>query len=108
VISIQIDRDLILQLCSEASFERGVGYFEDGRVEIREANPSRVIATVIGTDDYTVEVDLGDELSATCDCPYDYGGYCKHIVATLLEIEQELRLDPGADGGRRPEAETGV
>jgi uncharacterized Zn finger protein len=31
-----------------------------------------------------VELDGGGIRSATCTCPYDFGGFCKHIVALLL------------------------
>jgi len=31
-----------------------------------------------------VELDLGGVRSASCTCPYDWGGDCKHIVALLL------------------------
>ena len=31
-----------------------------------------------------VELDDGGIRSAVCACPYDWGGYCKHIVALLL------------------------
>ncbi len=35
---------------------------------------------------YQVEVELENGLvsSAYCTCPYDWGGYCKHIIALLL------------------------
>jgi uncharacterized Zn finger protein len=32
----------------------------------------------------TVKLDAGGIIEAECTCPYDWGGYCKHIVATLL------------------------
>lgn len=31
-----------------------------------------------------VELDDGGIRSANCTCPYDFGGYCKHMVALLL------------------------
>lgn len=30
------------------------------------------------------ELDEGGVRAASCSCPYDFGGYCKHIVALLL------------------------
>jgi uncharacterized Zn finger protein len=87
---IKLGLDKIKELCTKASFERGQRYFEDGRVRIRELSPSRVTAAVAGTSNYRVEVDLEDEkgISAACTCPYDWEGYCKHIVATLLAVEE--------------------
>jgi uncharacterized Zn finger protein len=35
------------------------------------------------------ELDDGGIRSATCTCPYDFGGYCKHIVALLLVYAQK-------------------
>lgn len=84
---IKFDSNRIKELCTEASFERGKRYFEEGRVKIKEASPSKVVASVAGTDNYRVEVDPED-LSSTCTCPYDCEGYCKHIVATLLAIDK--------------------
>ena len=43
---------------------------------------------MIGTDNYRVEIDL-DDFSAVCNCPYDLEGYCKHIVAAFLAIDNE-------------------
>ena len=36
-----------------------------------------------------VEFDEGGIIGAICDCPYDWGGWCKHIVATLLACLHE-------------------
>ncbi len=86
---MDVDIDDIRHLANEASFERGERYFEEGRVEIIEASERRVKAVVEGTYNYTVEVDLDEGISATCTCPYDWGGYCKHIVAVLLAMAKD-------------------
>ncbi len=83
---IRPEQHQIRELCTEQSFQRGMRYFEEGRVKITGASPSSIVATVIGTDKYHVEIDL-DAFSASCNCPYDLEGYCKHIVATFLAIE---------------------
>ncbi len=83
---MRLDLETIRSLCTERSFERGVGYFEAGWVKVVDASPSWVKAVVSGTDDYRVEINLDDQISATCTCPYDWGGYCKHIVATMLAM----------------------
>jgi uncharacterized Zn finger protein len=72
----------IRELCTEQSFQRGLRYFEEGRVKITEALSSRIVATVIGTNNYRVEIDL-DDFSAVCNWTYDLEGYCKHIVGQL-------------------------
>ena len=83
---IKSGQNQIRELCTEQSFQRGLRYFEEGRVKIREASSSQIVATVIGTDNYRVEIDL-DNFSAVCNCPYDLEGYCKHIVAAFLAID---------------------
>ncbi|MFB3764515.1 MAG: SWIM zinc finger domain-containing protein [Methanotrichaceae archaeon] len=78
--------DEIRKLCTEASFERGKKYHDEGRVNILEASPTGVTAEVQGTEKYNVKVDLMNGISAECNCPYDLEGYCKHIVAVLLSM----------------------
>ncbi len=86
---IRLGLDKIKELCTKASFERGQRYLDEGRVKITEVSPSKVTAVVAGTSNYRVEINLEDkDISATCTCPYDWEGYCKHIVATLLAIEE--------------------
>ena len=44
-------------------------------------------------------LDDGGIGSATCTCPYDWGGYCKHIVAVLLTVlhGNEVTVKPELD-----------
>ena len=85
---IRSGQNQIRDRCTEQSFQRGLRYFEEGRVKIKEASSSQIVATVIGTDSYRVEIDL-DDFSAVCNCPYDLEGYCKHIVAAFLAVDNE-------------------
>lgn len=78
--------DKIRQLCTEASFNRGKKYLDEGRVNILKASPTGVTAEVQGTEMYNINVDLKKRISAECDCPYELEGYCKHIVAVLLSM----------------------
>ncbi|MDI6704596.1 MAG: SWIM zinc finger family protein [bacterium] len=43
-----------------------------------------------GTSDYqvTIQVDKED-IEASCTCPYDWGGYCKHVVATFIALSED-------------------
>jgi uncharacterized protein YqeY len=56
---------------------------------VRHDNPDSWTAEVEGSDLYSVEIKMnGDEIvSWVCDCPYDYGDICKHVVAVLLYIK---------------------
>jgi uncharacterized Zn finger protein len=73
---------------SSQSFSRGMGYFRDGSVgEVAQRN-NVISADVAGSEyePYQVTIVLGEKgiRSADCTCPYEQGGYCKHIVAVLL------------------------
>lgn len=87
--------------CSEASFERGRAYYTGGAVKkcLRPGETS-IEAQVSGTQTYRVQVwvKAPGHLGASCTCPYDYGGDCKHIVATLLTwLNQPERFRPPVD-----------
>ena len=56
-------------------------------VERATLRSSQLFAEVSGSEwqPYRVGVTITDDsFTASCTCPYDWGGYCKHIVATLL------------------------
>lgn len=78
----------IRKLCTEQSFERGRDYFEAGAIVRPVIMGNTLMAECEGTDyqPYKVTVSFGNGgvSSASCSCPYDWGGYCKHIVALLL------------------------
>ena len=79
----------IRKLCTESSFERGIEYFKMGRVINLKQLGDKITATVEGTDDYQVTIYTEKNIiSATCTCPYDWGGYCKHIVAALIALSE--------------------
>ncbi len=71
--------------------DRGADYFEDDSVEnLRKVSKSKWRANVIGTDFYDVEIDIKKEdvVGWYCDCPYDWGPVCKHVVAVLCHIRK--------------------
>jgi hypothetical protein len=70
---------------------RGLGYFKDGNVISLEYNEGEWLADVEGSDDYTVSVTLsntGEILESDCDCPYDWGEYCKHQAAVFYALRK--------------------
>lgn len=72
---------------TEQSYDRGVDYYHAGAVESATLRGNQLFAEVQGSewDPYQVGVTFtGDDFTASCSCPYDWGGYCKHVVATLL------------------------
>lgn len=69
-------------------YQRGKTYRSAVELLLKQGN--RYTAQVSGTRLYKVEIiDKDDYPTATCTCPYTYGGFCKHIVAVALEIIDE-------------------
>jgi uncharacterized Zn finger protein len=91
-----LSETLIRQHTTPDSFMRGQEYFHDGAVlsvvrrgpvleaEVEGSLPTPYLVRVV--------VDGGGISLSTCTCPYDWGGWCKHIVATLFTCIHE----PGA------------
>jgi uncharacterized Zn finger protein len=89
----QIKESDIQVLASAESFARGQRYFDEGAVLEVTRRGNLIAAEVAGSDydPYRVQVTLADSGigDTTCSCPYDWGGICKHIVATLLAAIHE-------------------
>lgn len=66
------------------SLRRAKGYLGRVRDPIRVGQT--LAAQVRGSRLYDVEVDVEpDGINARCSCPYDWGGYCKHVGALVLK-----------------------
>ncbi|MDR0454681.1 MAG: hypothetical protein LBH05_07720 [Deferribacteraceae bacterium] len=78
----------------EKILTRGKNYFAKGLVaDIWCETKNHYSAVVEGNIPYDVEIHLdADEIiiSHNCDCPYDWGEYCKHEVAVLFAIRENL------------------
>ena len=75
--------------------QRGREYFESNAVEILYTDPDFVSAQVAGTEDYAVDLEREHaSLICSCECPYfeENSEVCKHIWATLLELEHRGHL----------------
>ena len=74
---------------------RGQRYFDDGFViDMWTETPNHYQAVVDGSIPYDVEIHLnpkGEVVFHNCDCPYDWGEYCKHEIAVLLAIRKHLK-----------------
>lgn len=81
------------QQINDIILERGYDYFEEGCVtEVKDLGHGDYEATVEGSDTYTVRLHLeGSQVTDyECDCPYDKGPVCKHVVAVLYYLQQYL------------------
>jgi superfamily II DNA or RNA helicase len=80
----------------EKTIARGKQYFRDGAVTLLRTDGDSITAQVEGSQPrkYRVEIDwsraLDGDISAFCDCPRYADGYlCKHVWATLLQVDAE-------------------
>lgn len=97
---MDLDEADIRQTCTDAVFNRGRNYRDEGRVQRIERFGTVVTAAVQGTDLYDVTVDTDEPaLDAQCTCPYQGPGECKHVVAALLDSI----ADPPQDESERVE-----
>ena len=89
----------IRPLATDQTWSRGEDYYYSNSVENIVWRDGLLTAEVEGSayEPYIVQVifDQGKIHSTSCTCPYDWGGDCKHIIATLFylchrrdEIEQ--------------------
>ena len=93
-----VTEELIHTKVTEKSFERGEEYYDMGVVESVVRRGNRLFAEVLGSEEAPYDVGIwfreGD-FDASCTCPYDWGGYCKHVVAVLLTWMRDRKLVSG-------------
>ena len=104
---MQIPLDNFEQYIDNTILQRGYSYFKNGHVrELEEITPGKFQAIVEGTEDYTVSLRIRDGVITEhiCDCPYDMGPICKHVVAVIFELQQEelgLKKQNSSSSGSR-------
>ncbi|MEG3437210.1 SWIM zinc finger family protein [Pannus brasiliensis CCIBt3594] len=88
-----IDENAIRGNATDSSWQRGQEYYREKAVISLGQRGESLEALVRGSEwkPYRVRIDFSDnEIDlADCNCPYDYGGWCKHIVATLLAASRQ-------------------
>lgn len=94
----KVTKTAIHELASPEVVERGQDYYESGAVLSLVRRGKQLQAEVQGSDyePYRVTVVLGSRGGVDgygCSCPYDWGGACKHVVATLLALQHAARID---------------
>ncbi len=86
----------IRQKATAESFRRGKNYYRQGAVTSLVLRGNVLLAEVEGSQyvPYQVQItfDEGGAIDASCSCPYNWGGWCKHIVATLLACLHEPEM----------------
>ncbi|NDJ75050.1 MAG: hypothetical protein GYB65_02225 [Chloroflexi bacterium] len=85
---MRLSEDIVRRNATAQSFERGEHYYAHGAVHDCVRRGMTLEAQVEGSQfaPYRVAITLDEAgiRSASCTCPYDFGGYCKHQVAVLL------------------------
>ncbi|MCC5608846.1 SWIM zinc finger domain-containing protein [Nostoc sp. CHAB 5834] len=100
----QISEFTIRRHANAKSFQRGEAYYEAGAVNTVTQRGDLLQAEVAGTEARPYHVNLSFDssglISANCTCAYNFDGWCKHIVATMLvcarnpeNIEQRPTLE---------------
>lgn len=90
-MEIQLDR--FEEQIDEVILQRGLNYFRKGYVtDVEEIGYGDYEATVNGREIYTVHlhIEKGIVTEYDCNCPYDQGPVCKHIVAVLFYLQQDM------------------
>jgi uncharacterized Zn finger protein len=84
----QISEFTIRRHANAKSFQRGEAYYEAGAVNAVTQRGHILQADVAGTEARPYHVNLSFDssglISANCTCAYNFDGWCKHIVATML------------------------
>ncbi len=88
----KITESMIRAGASPESFRRGEEYYREGAVSNTAIQGTLLSGECAGTyaPYYRVQVELDEAgiADASCSCLYEYGGYCKHVVAFLLAYLQ--------------------
>ena len=77
---------------SKSILRKGEEYWVEDAVQNLEQDGATWAADVYGTDNYLTEVTIknGQVVEWSCDCPYDHGPICKHVVAVLFAVRDEI------------------
>lgn len=98
----KVTEAIIRQQASADSYQHGREYYEQGAVLSVGRRGQQLQAEVEGSqyEPYRIQIscDAGGITQALCSCPYDWGGWCKHIVATLLAcVRDPARVEARPD-----------
>lgn len=86
------------QLFQNHILDRGLDYFNDGRVNHMRVGECFIDAIVHGCEKYEVHIDLedGEVDEMLCSCPSAEGGVnCKHMAAVLFTMEGNIKSNEG-------------
>lgn len=92
----EISEAIIRHNSNTSSYSRGEEYYRRGAIAELKKRGNLIQAEVEGSEitpyQVSIRFDAGGITSACCTCPYDYDGWCKHIVATLLSCLRQSEI----------------
>ncbi|PCH67401.1 MAG: hypothetical protein COC06_11280 [Bacteroidales bacterium] len=80
------------QYIEDKILKRALSYFKNNKVnEPIETGVGEYEAVVEGTEDYIVKLVIKNDtiVEHVCTCPYDWGPFCKHVVAVIFYLQQD-------------------
>ncbi len=84
----KLTESMIQALATPESYQRGRKYYEGGATFNAAIQGDSLLGECEGSSapSYRIRIQLDSAgiREAECTCPYDWGGFCKHIVALLL------------------------
>ncbi|NJM76835.1 MAG: hypothetical protein HC852_14890 [Acaryochloridaceae cyanobacterium RU_4_10] len=94
----KLSEAFIRRHATSQSLERGQDYYQSGSVTSLIQRGKELSAKVEGSEfePYRISIGFnkGGVTSVFCTCPYDFEGWCKHIIATLLTcLHQPDRIE---------------
>lgn len=79
----------IISSASSSSSWRGLDYYKKNKIKnLKKLNDFEYTSEVIGSETYSVYLDVSHPRRSTCNCPLANGKriICKHIVATFFKV----------------------
>ncbi|UJH90584.1 hypothetical protein LZ575_17620 [Antarcticibacterium sp. 1MA-6-2] len=90
-----IPLDEFEQVIDRTILKRGFNYYNDGNVlDIEEIAEGEYEAIVMGSEEDVVSLQVKNNSITryNCECPYDLGLVCKHIVAAIFSLQKDILL----------------
>lgn len=87
-----IDLYAVQRRTNSQTYQRGMIYFYQNRVMLKEINPTKAFLTVIGSQAYSVMIEvIAQGFQSLCTCPVgSEGTICKHQVAAYQYLNNYL------------------
>ncbi len=90
---MKISLDEFEHQIEEKILKRGFDYFKKGYItDVDELGGGNYEITIEGSETYTINLHITGNIVTEfdCDCPYDMGPVCKHIVAALFHLQKDI------------------